>query len=102
MMNNKTTKIISPIGGTKVVVENQVKRDDIVKDGNSTFPVNICVDNHIRNQISALTNLGKAKSQKELVQILIDDSVDKLTDSEHLKYDNILSILEQKENSHKC
>ena len=86
--------------GTKVVVENQVKRKDVVDmpDSGVTFPVNVRVDNHIRNKISALLNLGMAKSQKELVKQLVENEIDRLPESDKSRFDRMFEILEEKDN----
>ena len=84
--------------GAQIVVNNQVKRKQVIPENNSiTFPVNIRVDNHIRNQISALLNLGIAKSNKDMVQKLVDQKIDELSESEKTRYNKMYSILEQKD-----
>ncbi|WP_412990511.1 DUF5388 domain-containing protein (plasmid) [Pediococcus siamensis] len=84
--------------GAKVVVNNQVSRNDVVKEtANTSFPVNIRVDNHIRNQISSLINIGMANSQKDLVQKLVNESIDGLENNEKLRFDRMFNILEQKD-----
>lgn len=84
--------------GAKVVVNNQVSRNDVVKEtANTSFPVNIRVDNHIRNQISSLINIGMANSQKDLVQKLVNESIDGLENNEKLRFERMFNILEQKD-----
>jgi len=86
--------------GTKIVVENQVKREDVVdmESTKITFPVNVRVDNHIRNQISSLLNLGIAKSQKNLVKQLVENEIDSLSDSDRNRFEKMFNILEEKDN----
>jgi len=87
--------------GTKIVVNNQVNREELVKMPNDlkhTFPVNVRVDNHIRNQISALLNLGTAKSQKGLVKQLVENKIDELSDSDKKRFTRMFEILEEKDN----
>lgn len=95
--NNQSTKH-KLNRGAKVVVQNQVERNDVVpSDLKKSFPVNVRVDNHIRNQISALINLGKAKSQKELVQKYVEHAISALSESESSRFDKMFDILEQKD-----
>ncbi|MSD72292.1 hypothetical protein GKD73_16250, partial [Faecalibacterium prausnitzii] len=59
--------------GPTIQVENQVSRSDVTGEEkgiikNVTYPANVRVDNHVRNQISALQNLGLGSSAKDIVQ----------------------------------
>ncbi|MFT8459982.1 MAG: DUF5388 domain-containing protein [Liquorilactobacillus ghanensis] len=84
--------------GAKIIVNNQVNREKVVSDDETvTFPVNIRVDNHIRNQISALNNLGIGDSQKNLVQSLVEKAIDELPESDRIRYNKMFNILEQKD-----
>lgn len=81
-----------------VKVENQVERGDVVTDENTvTFPTNVRVDNHIRNQITALNNIGIGSTQKEVVGNLLSERIEKLSDSDRQRFNRILNILEQKD-----
>lgn len=84
---------------TKTVeVENQVTRQDVLTEDNSvTFPANVRVDNHIRNQITALNNIGMGSTQKDIVGSLLSERIEKLSDSDRQRFDRILNILEQKD-----
>lgn len=83
--------------GSKVVVKNQVKRNEVLNEGEITFPVNVRVDNHIRNEISALINLGLADSAKDMVRKLVEEKVDSLGDDQKKRYEKMYSILEEKD-----
>lgn len=84
--------------GAQVIVSGQVTRDSILSDKTTvTKPVNIRVDNHIRNQISALLNLGYGSSQKDLVSNLVNKAVDELPENEKIRFEKMLTILEQKD-----
>ena len=73
-----------------VKVENQVERGDVVTDENTvTF--------HIRNQITALNNIGIGSTQKEVVGNLLSERIEKLSDSDRQRFNRILNILEQKD-----
>jgi hypothetical protein len=107
----KPKKLLSR--GTKVVVESHVDRPGPNARTNSTFmtpnsadaitnppkpyPANVRIDSYIRNQINALLNLGIADSARDLLATLVQERVDKLSDSEFKRYDDMLNILEAKD-----
>ncbi|RHW44765.1 hypothetical protein DS832_08800 [Bombilactobacillus bombi] len=67
MLNHEPNKQKKKLDrGTTVEVKNQVNRGEVLGERSFTkavtIPINTRVDNHIRNQISALLNLGKGKS----------------------------------------
>lgn len=97
--------------GAKVQVNNKVNRMDIdqrtgeeektpekyVVTSSVTEPVNIRVDNHIRNNISALITMGHADSQKEMVDMLVNIYVEDLDSSEYKRFNDLVKIYEDKD-----
>lgn len=84
--------------GERTAVKNQVTRDEIVPEVKSvTFPANIRVDNHIRNQVTALLNIGISKNMKELIIHLIELQKEKLEDSQLMRFEKMTNILEEKD-----
>ncbi len=53
------------------------------------------VDNHVRNQISALQNLGLGSSAKDIVQDLLAEKVEQLDSPTAKRYQEMVDILEQ-------
>ena len=53
------------------------------------------VDNHVRNQISALQNLGLGNSAKDIVQDLLAEKVEQLDSPTAKRYQEMVDILEQ-------
>lgn len=103
MLNN--SKKENKIGcGSKLEVENinnvKVPEDSlkISEMKRVTLPVNIRVDNHIRNSIASLINLGKFDNSKEFVQYALDKYVDEELSPEDLKgFEYIRNNLEIKD-----
>ncbi|WP_455409864.1 DUF5388 domain-containing protein [Lacticaseibacillus paracasei] len=62
---------------------------------NVTYPANIRVDNHVRNQISALQNLGLGNSAKDIVHNLVAERVEQLDSPTAKRYQEMVDILEQ-------
>ncbi|WP_208560335.1 DUF5388 domain-containing protein [Marinilactibacillus kalidii] len=97
--------------GPKVEVSNKVNRNDLDSYDQKKFrkmkepeittvvtePVNIRVDNHIRNNISSLITMGFAESQKEMVDIMVDMYVETLEESEYKRYLDLVQIYEDKD-----
>lgn len=93
--------------GAKVEVENKVSLNDIktleddlsVKEvGRVTIPVNIRVDNHVRNAIASLVNLGKFETAKDFVEWAIDKYLDEELNPDELKgYEYIRDTMEVKD-----
>lgn len=82
----------------RVKTKNQVSRDDIVPEMQRvTFPVNIRGDNHIRNELSALLNLGIEKNMKGLLNHLIQSEKLSLDESQESRFEKMVNILEQKD-----
>ncbi|MBD8045440.1 DUF5388 domain-containing protein [Clostridium faecium] len=84
---------------TEVRVAQQVDRDDIVQDYERvTFPTNVRVDNHLRNKITALINLGIAPNTKAVIEYLVKREEEKLgNNGELLRYQRMLSVLEERD-----
>lgn len=72
-------------------------REDEIGSSEVTMPANVRVDNHIRNRISSLINLGFAKSQKDFVEKLVDQVVDSLDESESKRFKEMVQIYENKD-----
>lgn len=101
--------------GPKIEVNSQVKRSDIdrrveknitnEKNKNIstsvmttvTEPVNIRVDNHIRNQIAALITMGHSDTQKEMVDYLLNQYVDTLDKNDYKRFEDLVDIYEEKD-----
>lgn len=87
--------------GTKINVQNQVNRAEVLgaeaTSKTVTIPINIRVDNHIRNQISALLNLGLGKSQKDFVKNAVNKSIEELSESDRIRFNKMFEILEEKD-----
>lgn len=97
--------------GAKVQVENKVNRNELDSTEETkpkkkkeaevttvvTEPVNVRVDNHIRNSISSLITMGFAESQKEMVEIMVDMYVETLEESEYKRYADLVQIYEDKD-----
>lgn len=59
----------------------ETTKEDILTDNKEvSFPVNIRVDNHIRNKVSALINLGVAKNAKAVVEHMIESEIAELNE----------------------
>ncbi|KJY59747.1 Uncharacterized protein JG30_12430 (plasmid) [Bombilactobacillus mellifer] len=87
--------------GTKIEIKNQVDRAQVLDDDTAnktvTVPINIRVDNHIRNQISALLNLGLGKSQKDFVKNVVNHTIEELSESDRARFNKMFDILEEKD-----
>lgn len=98
--------------GPKIEINNQVSRVDIDKDNFTkepskkekaivssfvTEPVNIRVDNHIRNKIAALITMGHSDSQKEMVETFVNLYVENLNDSDAKRFEDLVQIYEDKD-----
>lgn len=102
--------------GPKVEVANKVDRMDIEEKANTKFqskierekekksittivtePVNLRVDNHIRNKISALIIMGHGDSQKDMVERLVNLYVEDLETSDYKRFSDLVNIYEDKD-----
>ena len=101
--------------GPRIEVNSQVNRSDIEKTTPSevvkenptnnlatlsttiTEPVNIRVDNHIRNRIAALITMGHSDTQKEMVETLVSLFIEGLEKSELKRFEDLVDIYEQKD-----
>lgn len=88
----------------RVKVKDQVDRADVVKDEvpkaenkSVTFPVNIRVDNHIRNQVTAFINVGIEGNMKALVSHMIEREIESLDPSQLSRFEKMVEILEEKD-----
>ena len=112
---NKTTGKKLLTRGPRIEVNSQVNRSDIEKTTPSevvkenptsnlatlsttiTEPVNIRVDNHIRNRIAALITMGHSDTQKEMVETLVNLFIEGLEKSELKRFEDLVDIYEQKD-----
>lgn len=81
-------------------VEHELNLDDLDTNHHKssvTTAVNIRVDNHIRNDISTLIQLGFAKSNKELVSKLVQNKVNLLSPEKKRRFVQLKQILEEKD-----
>lgn len=97
--------------GPKVEVKEQVGRQAFTDEGEGTpakvdipetvtIPTNVRVDNHVRNQVQALINLGYGETTKDVIQSLLSERVEQLEDSEYKRFSDMVNILEQKDVLH--
>ena len=109
-IKNNQKKVLTR--GPKIEINNKVNRADIEKSsqlkekalkektivsGSITEPVNIRVDNHIRNQIAALITMGHSDNQKEMVETFVNLYVENLTNSELKRFEDLVQIYEHKD-----
>lgn len=109
-IKNKNKKTLTR--GPKIEINNQVSRIDIDKDNFTkeppkkekaivssfvTEPVNIRVDNHIRNKIAALITMGHSDSQKEMVETFVNLYVEDLNESDAKRFEDLVQIYEDKD-----
>lgn len=109
-IKNKNKKTLTR--GPKIEINNQVSRVDIDKTNSTkgpstkektivssfvTEPVNIRVDNHIRNKIAALITMGHSDSQKEMVETFVNLYVENLNDSDAKRFEDLVQIYEDKD-----
>ena len=85
--------------GPIVKVDNQVKRSEVIEseDGTVTTSVTIRVDNHLRNKITSLLNIGVGESQKDIVDALVVEKVASLTEAEKKRFNDMYAISERKD-----
>jgi hypothetical protein len=57
----------------------------------------IKVDNHIRNALTTMVNLGKYESQKDAVDKMCQQEIEKLSDDERKRFNLIYDTLEMKD-----
>lgn len=99
--------------GPKIETTNKVNRGDIelkpnVNEQTSskgknvltsyvTEPVNIRVDNHIRNYIAALITMGHSDTQKDMVELVLNLYIENLTNGELKRFEDLVQIYEDKD-----
>lgn len=105
-----TDKILTR--GPKIETANKVNRGDIemkttVNEPSSkgknvlttyvTEPVNIRVDNHIRNYIAALITMGHSDTQKDMVELVLNLYIENLSNGELKRFEDLVQIYEDKD-----
>jgi hypothetical protein len=98
--------------GPKIETANKVNRGDIelkptVNEPSSkgknvlssyvTEPVNIRVDNHIRNHIAALITMGHSDTQKDMVELVLNLYIENLSNGELKRFEDLVQIYEDKD-----
>ena len=98
--------------GPKIETANKVNRGDIemkttVNEPSSkgknvlttyvTEPVNIRVDNHIRNYIAALITMGHSDTQKDMVELVLNLYIENLSNGELKRFQDLVQIYEDKD-----
>ena len=98
--------------GPKIETSNKVNRGDIemkptvneprYKEKNVltsyvTEPVNIRVDNHIRNYIAALITMGHSDTQKDMVELVLNLYIENLSNGELKGCQVLVQIYEDKD-----
>lgn len=83
---------------SKQITRNEVGFGDTPSPAVPTFDVNMRVDNHTRNAILALARATADKrTASEMVSILIENFLDKMTPQGLEVYQDFLDMLEQKD-----
>lgn len=62
-----------------------------------TFDTNLRITNHARNKLIAISSLGYASNQKEVLEVILNDFIRNLTTEEQKEVELELSILEKKD-----
>ena len=98
--------------GPKIETANKVNRGDIemkttVNEPSSkgknvlttyvTEPVNIRVDNHIRNYIAALITMGHSDTQKDMVELVLNLYIENLSNGELKRFEDLVQFYEDKD-----
>ncbi len=99
--------------GPKIETTNKVNRGDIelkptvneqpsskgknVLTSYVTEPVNIRVDNHIRNYIAALITMGHSDTQKDMVELVLNLYIENLSNGELKRFQDLVQIYEDKD-----
>ena len=98
--------------GPKIETANKVNRGDIemkttVNEPSSkgknvlttyvTEPVNIRVDNHIRNYIAALITMGHSDTRKDMVELVLNLYIENLSNGELKRFEDLVQIYEDKD-----
>lgn len=89
--------------GPAIEVKNKISLNDVKtteeeqKLPQVTLPVNIRVDNHIKNKLQALISLGYFDTYKGFVEASIDEYLNNLDDDENRKIEYIVNKLELKD-----
>lgn len=99
--------------GPKIETTNKVNRGDIelkptvneqpsskgknVLTSYVTEPVNIRVDNHIRNYIAALITMGHSDTQKDMVELVLNLYIENLSNGELKRFEDLIQIYEDKD-----
>ena len=99
--------------GPKIETTNKVNRGDIelkptvneqpsskgknVLTSYVTEPVNIRVDNHIRNYIAALITMGHSDTQKDMVELVLNLYIENLSNGELKRFEDLVQIYEDKD-----
>ena len=99
--------------GPKIETANKVNRGDIelkptvneqpsskgknVLTSYVTEPVNIRVDNHIRNYIAALITMGHSDTQKDMVELVLNLYIENLSNGELKRFEDLVQIYEDKD-----
>lgn len=109
-LKNTGKKILTR--GPKIETANKVNRGDIemkptVNEPSSkgknvlssyvTEPVNIRVDNHIRNNIAALITMGHSDTQKDMVELVLNLYIENLSNGELKRFEDLVQIYEDKD-----
>ena len=99
--------------GPKIETTNKVNRGDIelkptvneqpsskgknVLTSYVTEPVNIRVDNHIRNYIAALITMGHSDTQKDMVELVLNLYIENLSNGVLKRFEDLVQIYEDKD-----
>lgn len=75
----------------------EVVAPDTKKIDRVTFYANVRINNHIKNKLEALTNIGLAKSQKDALDRALEYYVDSLPDETKRKFNIQVATLEERD-----
>ncbi|WP_101774053.1 DUF5388 domain-containing protein [Peptostreptococcus faecalis] len=100
---NKGKKLLTR--GTEVEVKNIIDRTQFTGkssetakapnlDAVPTIRVSLKTDNHTRNKLMSLVTLGHANSIGELVEELVKEKIESLSESEYSRYEYLFSTYE--------
>lgn len=102
-MANKT--LLNYKHRNKIEATNKVEMKDIEEQANKskilessvTEHVSVRIDNHIRNQLFALINLGQAEVLKDMIELILNSYLETLDEDTLKKFDSLVKIYEERD-----
>lgn len=95
----ETTFSMDSLNDKKPKTDNvtELNQVDEKKIDRVTFYANVRINNHIKNKLEALTNIGLAKSQKDGLDRAVDYYIDSLPEETKRKYKLQVDTLEERD-----